>query len=84
MNKELLTIAACTVPVVATGSSAPAPAPDAAKIPADYHEIATLPFGKRSRGIHPSPDRKTVYVALSGSPIAAQGESMPPTRKISI
>jgi len=31
--------------------------------------IATIPLGKRPRGIHASPDRKTIYVALSGSPI---------------
>jgi YVTN family beta-propeller protein len=31
--------------------------------------IATIPLGKRPRGIHPSPDGKTLYVALSGSPI---------------
>ncbi|HZL56381.1 MAG TPA: hypothetical protein VFC21_04840, partial [Bryobacteraceae bacterium] len=36
---------------------------------ADYHVIATVPLGKRPRGIHASPDRKTIYVALSGSPI---------------
>ena len=32
--------------------------------------IATVPLGKRPRGIHPSPDGKTLYVALSGTPIA--------------
>ena len=32
--------------------------------------IATVPLGKRPRGIHASPDGKTIYVALSGSPIA--------------
>src|SRR5271163_3513370 len=31
--------------------------------------IATIPLGKRPRGIHASPDHKTIYVALSGSPI---------------
>jgi YVTN family beta-propeller protein len=35
--------------------------------------IATAPLGKRPRGIHASPDRKTIYVALSGSPIAGPG-----------
>jgi YVTN family beta-propeller protein len=30
--------------------------------------IATIPVGYRPRGIHVSPDGKTVYVALSGSP----------------
>src|SRR5580700_12273062 len=36
----------------------------------NYNVLATVPLGKRPRGIHPSPDRKTIYVALSGSPIA--------------
>jgi YVTN family beta-propeller protein len=35
-----------------------------------YKVIATVPLGKRPRGIHASPDHKTLYVALSGSPIA--------------
>lgn len=35
----------------------------------DFHVVATMAVGKRPRGIHPSPDGKTVYVALSGSPI---------------
>ena len=30
---------------------------------------ATIPVGKRPRGIHLSPDGKVVYVALSGTPI---------------
>jgi len=30
---------------------------------------ATIPVGKRPRGVHPSPDGQTLYVALSGSPI---------------
>jgi YVTN family beta-propeller protein len=34
----------------------------------DFHVAATLPVGKRPRGIHASPDGKTVYVALSGTP----------------
>jgi DNA-binding beta-propeller fold protein YncE len=33
--------------------------------------IATIPVGKRPRGIHVSPDGKTVYVAVSGTPIEA-------------
>ncbi len=37
----------------------------------DFHVIATIPVGKRPRGIHGSPDGKTVYVALSGTPIEA-------------
>ena len=32
--------------------------------------IGTLPVGKRPRGIHTGPDGHTVYVALSGTPIA--------------
>src|SRR6516162_9289526 len=32
--------------------------------------IATIPVGKRPRGIHPSPDGKLLYVALSGTPIS--------------
>jgi len=32
--------------------------------------VATVPVGKRPRGIHASPDGKLLYVAVSGSPIA--------------
>ncbi len=35
----------------------------------DFTVTATFPVGKRPRGIHASPDGKTVYVALSGTPI---------------
>ena len=35
----------------------------------DLKVMATIPVGKRPRGIHISPDGKTVYVALSGTPI---------------
>ena len=38
---------------------------------ADNHVLGTIPVGKRPRGVHSSPDGKTVYVALSGTPIAA-------------
>jgi YVTN family beta-propeller protein len=38
---------------------------------ADNQVLATFPLGKRPRGIHASPDGKSVYVALSGTPIAA-------------
>src|SRR6266568_1301931 len=31
--------------------------------------VVTIPVGKRPRGVHPSPDGKLLYVALSGSPI---------------
>ena len=36
--------------------------------------IGTLRVGKRPRGIHASPDGKTVYVALSGTPIEGPPE----------
>jgi YVTN family beta-propeller protein len=32
--------------------------------------LATIPVGKRPRGIHASPDGKILFVALSGSPIS--------------
>ena len=37
----------------------------------DFTVIGSFAVGKRPRGIHASPDGKTVYVALSGSPIQA-------------
>jgi YVTN family beta-propeller protein len=37
----------------------------------DFRVTATIPVGKRPRGIHASPDGKTIYVALSGTPIEA-------------
>ena len=46
--------------------------------------ISTVPLGKRPRGIHASPDRKTIYVALSGSPAAPPGvdeSTLPPPDK---
>ena len=46
--------------------------------------IATVPLGKRPRGIHASPDHKTLYIALSGSPIAGPGvdeSTLPPPDK---
>jgi YVTN family beta-propeller protein len=36
-----------------------------------HQVLGTIAVGKRPRGIHASPDGKTVYVALSGTPIAA-------------
>ena len=35
----------------------------------DFSVLATVPIGKRPRGIHVSPDGKTVYVAVSGTPM---------------
>ncbi len=46
--------------------------------------IATIPLGKRPRGIHASPDGKTIYVALSGSPVAGPDvdeSTLPPADK---
>jgi YVTN family beta-propeller protein len=41
--------------------------------PARHEVVATVKLGKRPRGIHASPDGKTIYVALSGSPMAPPG-----------
>jgi YVTN family beta-propeller protein len=46
--------------------------------------ITTVPLGKRPRGIHSSPDHKTLYVALSGTPIAGPDvdeSTLPPPDK---
>src|SRR5258708_4737944 len=43
--------------------------------------MATAPLGKRPRGIQVSPDHKSLYVALSGSPPAGPGvdpKTLPP------
>ena len=43
--------------------------------------IANIPLGKRPRGIHASPDKRTIYVALSGTPPAPPGvdeSTLPP------
>jgi YVTN family beta-propeller protein len=50
----------------------------------NYNVLATVPLGKRPRGIHSSPDHKTIYVALSGSPIAGPDvdeSTLPPPDK---
>src|SRR5689334_2549806 len=36
---------------------------------ADFKVAATIPVGKRPRGVHASPDGKVLFVALSGTPI---------------
>jgi YVTN family beta-propeller protein len=49
--------------------------------PATRQVVATIPLGKRPRGLDVSPDRQTVYVALSGSPVAGPGvdeSTLPP------
>src|ERR1700693_4614001 len=46
--------------------------------------VSTIPLGKRPRGIHPSPDGRTIFVALSGSPMAPPGvdeSTLPPPDK---
>ena len=46
--------------------------------------IATIPLGKRPRGIRVSPDNRFLYIALSGSPMAGPGvdeDSLPPPDK---
>jgi YVTN family beta-propeller protein len=46
--------------------------------------VATIPVGKRPRGIRLSPDGTLVYVALSGSPLAPPGideSTLPPPDK---
>lgn len=49
-----------------------------------FEVLGTVPLGKRPRGIHASPDGKTIFVALSGTPIAGPGvdeDSLPPADK---
>jgi YVTN family beta-propeller protein len=41
--------------------------------PATHRAVATLPLGKRPRGIRVAHDRARLYIALSGSPIAPPG-----------
>ncbi|MDB5465810.1 MAG: hypothetical protein JWQ46_572 [Phenylobacterium sp.] len=46
--------------------------------------VATIPLGKRPRGIRLSADGRTLYIALSGSPIAGPGvdeSKLPPPDK---
>src|SRR4051794_14844851 len=42
--------------------------------PAENEVVATIPVGKRPRGIHATADGKTVFVALSGTPISPPGK----------
>ena len=55
---------------------------DLTVIAGDTHEvIATVPLGKRPRGIKVGPDRRQLFVALSGSPPAPPGvdeSTLPP------
>src|SRR5262245_59029992 len=46
--------------------------------------VTTTPLGKRPRAMPASPDKQTIYVALSGSPIAGPGvdeKTLPPPDK---
>lgn len=49
-----------------------------------FEVTSTIPLGKRPRGIHASPDGRTIYVALSGTPPAPPGvdeSTLPPPDK---
>jgi YVTN family beta-propeller protein len=49
-----------------------------------FQVIATVPLGKRPRGIHAGPDHRFLYIALSGSPLAGPGvdeSKLPPADK---
>src|SRR5579864_1937350 len=41
--------------------------------PERQEALATVPIGKRARGLHASADGKLIYIALSGSPFAPPG-----------
>ena len=52
--------------------------------PTRMEALATVPIGKRARGIHASADGKLIYTALSGSPAAPPGvdeSTLPPPDK---
>jgi len=54
--------------------------------PATHMVVATLPLGKRPRGIRVAPDGAELYVALSGSPISPPGtdeSKLPPPDRAS-
>src|SRR5262245_30922211 len=94
-----LTIIACALISLSCNSSSNAPtrrpavtvyvtneaSGDLSVIDAANNEvIATLSLGKRPRGVHITPDRKNILVALSGSPIAPPGvdeDTLPPPDK---
>jgi YVTN family beta-propeller protein len=40
---------------------------------ASHKVTATVPLGKRPRGIHSAPNGRLIYIALSGSPVAPPG-----------
>src|SRR3954454_9479860 len=52
--------------------------------PVKMEALATVPLGKRARGLHPTADNKLLFVALSGSPLAPPGideSTLPPPDK---
>ena len=52
--------------------------------PVTMETLATVPIGKRARGLHASADGKLIYIALSGSPFAPPGvdeSTLPPPDK---
>ena len=52
--------------------------------PSTWTVVSTVHLGKRPRGIHGSPDGRTIYVALSGSPPETPGvdeSTLPPPDK---
>src|ERR1700690_2588800 len=52
--------------------------------PQKMEATATIPIGKRARGIHASADGKQIFLALSGSPFAPPGvdeSTLPPPDK---
>src|SRR5438309_10200924 len=52
--------------------------------PVKMEALATVPLGKRARGLHPTGDNKLLFVALSGSPLAPPGideSTLPPPDK---
>ncbi|HEY4086848.1 MAG TPA: beta-propeller fold lactonase family protein [Bryobacteraceae bacterium] len=92
-----LCLAACSKPTpveTETKEAPPAAGPhvyvsdevsgDISIIDASTFAVNTIHLGKRARGIHPSPDGKKIYVALSGSPIGGPNvdeSKLPPPDK---
>ena len=90
--------AAVTSPAAETPAAATAAAPAAGRVfvtnessgditvidVAARQVVATIPVGKRPRGIRLSPDGQRLFVALSGSPMAPPGvdeDTLPPADK---
>lgn len=81
----VLVLALCSSAGAAVAQGAPSPAPylvyvtnegsgDISVIdPVALTEVRRIPIGKRPRGLVASPDGRTLYVAVSGSPAAGPG-----------